>query len=98
PTRAALRWPTCFGPEHEVVDQELRAAAKQVGQRSAALVGVEAIGVVDAHPRQRLPSLRQLVAAPGELLLRRQQLQPRRQPFLTRANRMLAHVALLSWL
>src|SRR6516225_3506904 len=36
--------------EHEVVDQELRAPSKEVRQRGAPLVGLEAIRLVDSKP------------------------------------------------
>src|SRR5712691_10864773 len=52
------------GPEHEVVDEELRAPSEEVCQRSARLVGLESILLVDPNPRQLLPPPRQLVAAP----------------------------------
>ena len=57
------------GPEHEVVDEELRAPSEEVRQRGAPLVGLESILLVDPHPRQLLPPPRQVVAAPRELLL-----------------------------
>src|SRR5206468_327755 len=72
------------GPEHEVVDEQLRAPAEQGCQRDASFVGLEPIRLVDPDPRQLLPAQRQLVAAPGELLFRREQLEPRRQPLFTR--------------
>ncbi len=69
------------GPEHEVVDEELRAPGKEVRQRDVPLLGVESILLVDPHPRQLLPPLGQLVALPRELLFRREQIEPRREPF-----------------
>src|SRR5207247_5400459 len=71
------------GPEHEVVDEELRAPSEEVCQRGAPLVSFESILLVDPDPRQLLPSPRQLVAAPRELLLRLEQLDPRCGPLLT---------------
>src|SRR5262249_12677445 len=71
------------GPEHEVVDEELRTASEEVGQRGVPLVGLESILLVDSNPRQLLPPLRQLVAAPRELLLRLEQREPRCQPLFT---------------
>src|SRR5262249_59752651 len=70
-------------PEHEVVDEQLRASPEKVRQRGATLVGLEAVVLVDPNPRQLLPPPRQLVAAPRELLLGTEQLQPRLQPFLS---------------
>src|SRR5437868_7617963 len=78
-------------PEHEVVDEELRAPAEEVRQRGAPLVGLEAIRPVDLHPRQVLPPPRQLVAAPRELLLRREQLEPRGEPLCTCPGLVLRH-------
>ena len=68
------------GPEHEVVDEELRAPSEEVCERGAPLVGLESILLVDPDPRQLLPPPRQLVAAPRELLLRLEQLEPRCEP------------------
>jgi len=41
--------------EHEVVNEKLRAPSEEVCLRGAALVGVEAILLVDPNPRQFLP-------------------------------------------
>src|SRR2546425_5738683 len=38
------------GPEHEVVDEELRAPSEEVCQRGAPLVGLESIFLVDPNP------------------------------------------------
>ena len=57
------------GPEHEVVDEELRAPPEEIGQRDVPLVGLESILLVDPDPRQFLTSPRQLVAATGQFLL-----------------------------
>src|SRR5439155_820857 len=48
------------GPEHEVVDEELRTPSEEVCQRGAPLVGLESILLVDPNPRQLLPPPRQL--------------------------------------
>src|SRR6185437_14666401 len=85
------------GAEHEVIDEELRAAAKQVGERSAARLGVESISLVDADPGQLAALPRELVAAPGELLLGREQLDPRGPPFLACSGRMRGHQLSLRW-
>ena len=78
--RAACR---VVGPEHEVIDEELRAPSEEVRQRGASLVGLESIRLVDPNPRQLLPPPRQLVAAPRQLLLRLEQLEPRCKPLFT---------------
>src|SRR5205085_7221184 len=79
------------GPEHEVVDEELRAPAEEVCQRGAPLVGLESILLVDANPRQLLPAPRQLVTLPRELLLRLEQLEPRCEPLVTCPGDVLRH-------
>src|SRR5262249_14740290 len=71
--------------------QELGAPAEEVRQRAAPLVGLESIRLVDADPGQLLPPSRQLVAAPRELLLRLEQLEPRRQPLFTGPGRVCRH-------
>src|SRR5262249_39097981 len=70
-------------PEHEVVDEELRAPSEELCQRGATLVGLEAILLVDPNPRQLLPAPRQLVATPRELLLPPGNFGPRCQPLFT---------------
>ncbi len=77
------------GPEHEVIDEELRAASEEVRQRGAPLVGVEAIGLVDPNPRQFLPPPRQLVAAPRQLLFVLEQCEPGLTPLIARNDLML---------
>src|SRR5262245_61093287 len=72
------------GPEHEVVDEELRPPAEEVSQRGASLVGLESVLLIDPHPRQGLPPPRQLVAAPRVLFLRLEQLEPLCEPVFTR--------------
>ncbi len=71
------------GPEHVVVDEELRAPSEEVCQRGAPFIDLESVLLVDPDPRQVLTSPRQLVAAPREILLRLEQLEPRCQPLFT---------------
>jgi len=78
-----------------VVDEELRAPAEEIRQRGIPLVGVESIGLVDPHPRQILPPPRQLVAAPGVLLLRLEQIETRVQPLLACSGPVLGHCSSL---
>src|SRR5579863_3581904 len=80
-----------IGPEHEVVDEELRAPAEEICQRGAALVGLESILLVDSYPWQLLPPPRQLVAAPRQLFLRLEQIDPRGQPLFTCPGDVLRH-------
>src|SRR5919109_2625361 len=80
------------GPEHEVVDEELRAPLEEVCQRGAPRVGLESIRLVDPNPWQfLLPPSSQLVAAPRELLLLLEQLKPRGEPFFTCSGYVLRH-------
>src|SRR4029077_13062741 len=72
------------GPEHKVIDEKLRATAEKSRQRGAAFIGLEAIRLVDPDPRQLLPPLRQLVAPPRQLLLRREAVASPRQPLFAR--------------
>ena len=81
------------GAEHEVVDEELRAPSEKVLERGASLVGVEPVLLVDPDPRQRLPPLRELVAAPRQLLLRLEQLEPRGEPLVAGPGRVRRSVA-----
>src|SRR5207244_11618473 len=88
----AVRTPRrVVGPEHEVVDEELRAPSEEVRQRGAPLVGLESILLVDPHTRQLLPPPRQVVAPPRELLLRLEQLEPGREPLFTCPGSVLRH-------
>ena len=70
-------------PEHEMIDEELRAPPEQVRKRSLALVGVEPVVLVDADPGQFLAPLRELIALPRQRLFRIEQLEPRRKPLFT---------------
>src|SRR2546427_13243139 len=79
------------GPEHEVVDEELRAPAEEVSQRGLSLLGLEFVRLVDPDPRQLLPSPRQLVAAPRVLFLRVEQLEPGCKPLFTCPGFVLRH-------
>ena len=80
-----------LGPEHEVVDEELRASSEEIGERGAPLVGLEAVLLVDSNPRQLLPLPRQLVAAPRQLLLGLEQLEPGRKPLFTCSGLVVGH-------
>src|SRR5215469_11901370 len=80
-----------LGPEHEVVDEQLRASPEQIGEGRRALIGLEAVLLVDAEPGQLLPPPRQLVAAPRQRLLGLEQLQPRRKPLFTCSGLVIGH-------
>src|SRR5262245_28579099 len=79
------------GSEHEVVDEELRAPSEEIRQRSATLVCLESIRLVDPNPRQLLPSPRELVAVSRQLLLRLEQLEPCCEPLFTCADDVCRH-------
>src|SRR5438094_151255 len=68
--------------EHEVVDEQLRASVEELGERLRPRLGPEAVLLLDGHPGELPSLLRELVAAPGELLLLREQLVARGLPFL----------------
>src|SRR5439155_27231053 len=72
--------------EHEVIDQQLSAAVEEVGQGLRALLGLEAVLLLDRDPGQPAPLLGQLVAPAGELLLLLQQLVALRLPLVLRAD------------
>jgi hypothetical protein len=55
--------------EHQVVDEQLRAPVEQVGQRARAVLGLEAVLLLDRHPWQLAALTVELALAPVELLL-----------------------------
>src|SRR5919199_518013 len=85
-----------LGAEHEVVDEELGAAAEQVGEGRVPLVGLEAVVLVDRDPGKLLTPPGQLVAPPGQLLLGLEQLEPRREPLLARSCPVLGHAGIIA--
>jgi hypothetical protein len=52
------------GPEHEMVDEQLRASSEEISERRFSFVGLESIFLLDSNPRQLLPPLCQLIALP----------------------------------
>jgi hypothetical protein len=52
-----------------VVDEQLRAAVKQIGECLRPVIGIEPVVLLDWDPRQLAPLSGQLVASAGELLL-----------------------------
>src|SRR5262245_9155547 len=75
-----------IGSEHEMIDEQLRAALEQIGQGGAAFVGVETIFLVDLHPGQFLAAARQLVAAAGQVLLGLEQVEALCAPLFAGSN------------
>src|SRR5262249_18046667 len=78
-------------PEHEVIDEELRAAPEEIRERSPSFLGVEPVVLVHANPRQFLAPLRELIALPCQRLFRIEQLEPRPKPFFTRSGLVCGH-------
>src|ERR1700676_384663 len=79
------------GPEHEVVDEQLRAPFEEVGKGRGSLIRLKAVLLVDRNPRQVLSQASQLIAAPRQLLLGAQQLKPRRKPLLRGSSPVIGH-------
>src|SRR5437667_206211 len=97
-TWAPILGPLPFGGEHEMIDEQLRAALEQIGQGGAAFVGVEAIVLVDLDPGQLLAAARQLVAAVGQVLLGLEQVEALGAPLFAGNNPMSRHrFPLLRW-
>jgi hypothetical protein len=63
-----------------VVDDELRASPEEIGERRRSVVGLEAVILADFDPREFLAQARQLIAAPGQLLLGLKQLEAGGEP------------------
>src|SRR5262245_12237244 len=82
------------GPEHEVINEELRAPAEEIRQRGIPLFGLESIRLVNPHPWQLLTLLGQRVAAPRKILLGLQECQSRRQPLFTCSRHVCRHWSL----
>jgi hypothetical protein len=55
--------------EHQVLDDELRAAAEELGERHGPVGRVEHVLLLDRHPRERLALARERVVQARELLL-----------------------------
>src|SRR5439155_17203797 len=79
-------------PEHEVVDDELRAPSEQARQRGGACVRLEGVVLLDPEPGELLPLPGQLVAAARQLLLGLEQLEAGRKPLLMGSGPVLRHV------
>jgi hypothetical protein len=79
-----------------VVDEQLAAAAEQLRQRARAAVGLEAVLLLDANPRQLAPLPCQLVTQAGVLLLPSEQLLAGGRPILATHDLVIGHHVLLS--
>src|SRR5216683_5694282 len=71
--------------------EELRASVEELHQGPWAVLGLEAVVLLDAHPGQLSPLPGQLVPAPGQLLFTVQQYVARHEPFLARSDLVLGH-------
>jgi hypothetical protein len=74
-----------------VVDEQLSAAVEELHQRPRALVGLEAVLLLERDPGQLAALACELVAHPGVFLLALEQLLASRLPFLTAADLVLRH-------
>jgi hypothetical protein len=74
-----------------VVDQQLGAAVEQLGQGRRALLGVEAVGLVDLDPGQLAALAGQLVAESGVVLLALEQFVAGGLPLLAADNLVVSH-------
>src|SRR5439155_16807202 len=77
--------------EHEVVDEQLTAAVEQVRKRARAVVGVEAVLLLESNPRQLASLPRQLVTHAGVLLLTYEQIVTGSCPLLAVYDLVLGH-------
>ena len=78
--------------EHEVVDEQLSAAVEELArQRARALVGLEAVLLLERDPGQLAALACELFAHPGVFLLALEQFLASRQPFLTGADLVLRY-------
>jgi hypothetical protein len=79
-------------PEHEVVNQKLGSPVEQLAERLLAVVRIQAVVLLQPHPRQFTPPLRDLVAEPGVLLFADEERVARGEPFLTCSDPVLSHL------
>src|SRR4029077_17933806 len=82
------------GAEHEVIDEELRPAAEQLGQGLDTVVGLEVVILLDPDPRQLAPFARQGVAHPRVLLFAREERLASGQPLLPAYHLVIGHAFL----
>src|SRR5215207_6616335 len=69
--------------EHEVVDEQLRAAVEELGKRLRPLVGLEDVLLLDRNPRQIPAPAGELIALAHIRLLGIEQLTPFGEPFVS---------------
>ncbi len=78
-------------PEHDVVRKQLGAPVEELRQRLRPLFSRQGVLLVDAHPRELFPLLRELLAAGGVRLLLLVQLLASREPLLARYDFVVRH-------
>src|SRR5262249_55392560 len=66
--------------KHEVIDDELGAPFKKIGERASAIWPFKSIGFLDSLPGQGHSAARQRITLTRELLLRGKQLEARVEP------------------
>ncbi len=94
--RRAVRTPCrVVGPKHEVIDEELGPPSEEIGESRCALVGLEAVLLLDSIPGQVLPHLRHFVTASGQRFLGLEQFQPSRKPLFTCSGLVIGHLVFL---
>ena len=82
-----------IGPEHEVIDEELRTPSEEICERRASLVGLESVLLLDRDPGQLAPPPRKLVAEPGVVLFADEELLACGEPFFTCSDLVIRHRA-----
>jgi hypothetical protein len=86
------------GPEHEVVDDELRPAIEEIAKGLGAGLGLETVVLLDQRPG-KLPALPgELVAQPRVFLFADKQLSASSRPFILRSDLVTGHRVLSSGL
>jgi len=79
------------GGQHELLHDELRATIEQIGELLAAIWSLKNVILFDRDPGQLSAQPGDLVAAPRQVLLGSEQIEPRFQPFLACYDRMGRH-------
>ena len=75
-----------------MVDEQLATSVEEVRKRARTVVGVEAVLLLDPHPRQLAALPRQLVAEPRVLFLGLEQLLPGGEPLLMGSDPLVGHL------
>src|SRR5260370_8669376 len=80
-----------IGVEHEVIHEQLRPAEEQAGNRGLTALGVEAVVLVEANPRQLPSPASEVVVEAGQLLLGPEALEPSGAPPFPRFRLLFRH-------